>query len=86
MPDHLEQETMSATVFLDTPMEDESKIECAEAKLIGDIAWVIPDGDGQECVIPQSNVTGVTGDDVEQMVDEVEYAGGRITELVTRLS
>lgn len=37
-------------------------------------------------VIPVSNVTGVTGDDVEQDIEEVEFPGGRVTELVTSLS
>ncbi|WP_306059308.1 hypothetical protein [Natronococcus wangiae] len=77
---------MSTTVFLDTPMDDERSIECEEIKVIGNIVWARPDGDGQEIVIPLSNVTGVTGDAVEQEIEEVEYPGGRVTELVTRLS
>lgn len=76
---------MSVTVFLDSPMGDDDSIECAEAKLMGDVVWTSME-DGQERVVPLSNVTGLESDDVEQEVDEVEYPGGRITELVTRLS
>ncbi|MFC6989010.1 hypothetical protein ACFQJD_10300 [Haloplanus sp. GCM10025708] len=76
---------MSATVFLETPLDDEHKIECAEAKIVGDVVLATPDGDGKDRVIPVSNVTGVTGDEVEQDVEEVEFPGGRVTELITYL-
>jgi len=77
---------MGATVFLDSPMGDESRIECETAKIMGNVVWAVSDGDGGERVIPLGNVAGVAGDVVEQEVDEVEYPGGRVTELVTRLS
>lgn len=77
---------MSATVFLDTPMGGDSEIECEEVTVMGDVVWVVPEGIGRERIIPMSNVTGVAGDEVEQEVEAVEYAGGRVTELVTRLS
>lgn len=77
---------MGTTVFLDTPMNDETEIDCESAKLMGNIVWAISDGNGPERVIPVSNVTGIEGDVVEQEVEEVEYPGGRVTELVTRLS
>jgi len=77
---------MSATVFLDSPMDDDASIECATAKVMGNVVWAVPEGDGRERVIPLSNVTGLAGDVVEQEVDEVEYPGGRVTELVTHLS
>ncbi|TYL36767.1 hypothetical protein CV102_21070 [Natronococcus pandeyae] len=67
-------------------MDDRHEIECEEAKVIGNVVWATPAHDGQEVVVPLSNVAGVTGDAVEQEIDEVEYPGGRITELVTRLS
>lgn len=68
---------MGATVFLDTPMDGDSKIECEVAKMIGDVVWAIPEDDAQERVIPLSNVTGVAGDDVEQEIDKIEFSGGR---------
>ncbi|MFB6224495.1 MAG: hypothetical protein ABEH86_12595 [Haloarcula sp.] len=77
---------MGATVFLDSPMDGNSRITCATAKIMGNIVWAIPEGDERERVIPLSNVTGLSGDVVEQEVDEVEYPGGRVTELVTHLS
>ncbi|MFC4438512.1 MULTISPECIES: hypothetical protein [Natrialbaceae] len=80
------EDAMSTTVFLETPMDDRHEIECEEAKVIGNIVWASPANDGQEIVVPLSNVSGVTGDAVEQKIDEVEYPGGRVTELVTRLS
>lgn len=77
---------MSPTVFLDTPMDDEQQLECETVQLMGDVVWASPDGDRQERVIPLANVTGVTGDEVTQEIEEVEFPGGRVTELVTRLS
>ncbi|QIO24165.1 hypothetical protein [Haloarcula sp. JP-L23] len=74
---------MGATVFLETPMDDEESFECEEAKIIGDIVWATPADDGQERVIPLSNITGVTGDVVEQEIESLEAPGGRFTELVT---
>lgn len=77
---------MSVTVFLETPLDDERKIDCAEAKIVGDVVWATPADGGRERVIPVSNVTGVTGDQVEQDIEEVEFPGGRVTELITSLS
>lgn len=77
---------MSATVFLDTPIGDQDRIDCEEARVIGELVWAIPEDGDRETVIPLSNVTGVEGDAVEQEIEEVEFPGGRITELVTDLS
>ncbi|WP_336329811.1 hypothetical protein [Haloarcula sp. CGMCC 1.2071] len=77
---------MSATVFLDSSMDGDTSIECTTAKVMGNVVWAVPEDDGRERVVPLSNVTGLAGDVVEQEVDEVEYPGGRVTELVTHLS
>lgn len=77
---------MSTTVFLETPVDDRHEIKCEEAKVTGNVVWATLAQDGREIVVPLSNVAGVTGDAVEQEIDEVEYPGGRVTELVTRLS
>ena len=75
---------MAATVFLQEPLGDgKDRIECEDVKVIGEIVWATPDGDGQETVIPLSNVSGVTGDTVKQEVEALEAPGGRFTELVT---
>lgn len=75
---------MSATVFLESPIaDDESRIECEEAKIIGNLVWATPEGESRETVVPLSNVTGVTGDAVEQEIETLESPGGQFTELVT---
>jgi hypothetical protein len=77
---------MSATVFVDNPIGgDEMRIDCEEVRVIGELVWATPE-DGQETVVPLSNVTGIKGDVVEQEVEEVESPGGRINELVTDIS
>lgn len=76
---------MSPTVFLDTPMDGNQQLECETVQLLGDVVWASPD-DGQERVIPLANVTGVTGAEVTQEIEEVEFPGGRVTELVTHIS
>lgn len=77
---------MGATVFLSDPMGDAAEIECESVKLMGNVVWAVSDGERPERVVPVSNVTGIAGDVVEQEVEEVEYPGGRVTELVTHLS
>lgn len=77
---------MSVTVYLDAPMDDEHTIECETAQMMGDVVWATPEGTGKERVIPLRNVTGITGASVDQEIEEVEFSGGRVTELVTRLS
>jgi len=75
---------MAATVYLQEPLGDgEHRIECEDVKVIGEIVWATPDGDGQETVIPLSNVSGISGDNVTQEVEALEAPGGRFTELVT---
>lgn len=77
---------MGATVFVDSPIgRDEVRIDCEEARVVGDLVWAIPD-DGQQTVIPLSNVTGIKGELVEQEVEQIESPGGRFTELVTDIS
>lgn len=55
-----------------------------DVRIIGNIAWASIEG--QETVVPLSNVTGVEGDTAEQEVQDIESLGGRYTELVTDLS
>ncbi|MEF8913290.1 hypothetical protein [Natronomonas sp.] len=77
---------MGATVFVDSPIGgDEVRIDCEEARVVGDLVWAIPD-DGEQTVIPLSNVTGIKGELVEQEVEQIESPGGRFTELVTDIS
>ena len=76
---------MSPTVFLDRPMGDATEIECTEVTVAGDLLRAT-DTDGGRTVVPLSNVAGVTGGEVTHDVEAVEYAGGRITEPVTRVS
>lgn len=77
---------MSATVYLNEPIaDDESRIECTEVKIIGDVVWATPD-EGQETIIPLSNVTGVRGDTVEQEIEAIEAPGGQFTELITDIA
>jgi hypothetical protein len=77
---------MGATVHLDKPIDGAQRIDCEEVKMMGEIVWATPADDAGERVIPISNVTGVDGDQVEQDIEEIEYQGGRMTKLVTRLS
>jgi hypothetical protein len=78
---------MSATVFLEEPLgEHEHRIDCEEVKIIGDLAWASPADQSQEIVLPLSNVSGVTGDSVEQEIEAIEAPGGRFTELITDIS
>jgi len=75
---------MGATVFLKESVgEATDEIECEDVKIIGEIVWVTPKGDMQETVIPIANVTGVSGDSVEQEIEAIEAPGGQFTELVT---
>lgn len=76
---------MSVTVFLDTAMDGTETIDCEEAKLVGDVLFAeSADGDRTR-VVPMGNVAGVEGDDVEKTIESLEYEGGRVTELVTRV-
>jgi len=78
---------MSATLSLEEPMRaDEYSIDCETIRVLGEVVRATPADDGQELVVPLSNVTGMTGDVVEQEIDEIESPGGRFTELVTKLS
>jgi hypothetical protein len=74
---------MGATVYLENPMGDEGRIECEEAKIIGDIVWASSEDGGQQRIVPLSNVTGVSGDTVEQEIEALEAPGGQFTELIT---
>lgn len=74
---------MGATVFLENPMGDEQIIECEEAKIMGNVVWASPVGIGRERVIPLTNVTGVSGDSVEQEIEALDAPGGQFTELIT---
>lgn len=76
---------MSATVFLDTPIDGTETLECDAVKLIGDVLVAQPAGSDRRTVVPMRNVAGVEGDDIEKTIEAVEYEGGRVTELVTRI-
>lgn len=78
---------MSATVFVDDPIGgSESRIECTEVRIIGDLVWAIPIEGKRETIVPLSNVVGVEGDQIEQQIETIESPGGQFTELVTDLS
>lgn len=76
---------MAATVFLDTPLDGEQTINCETAKLVGDVLLAETSEDRTR-VVPMSNVAGVDGTEVEKTIEAVEYEGGRVTELVTRIA
>lgn len=81
------RERMTATLYLDEPLgEDDTEIDCKEARIRGDVVWLTPTDGSRETVVPLANVTGLRGDDVDQEIDEIESPGGRFTELVTSLS
>jgi hypothetical protein len=78
---------MTATVFLDEPIADgEHRLDCEDVRVIGNLLWATTESGGRETVVPLENVTGVTGDVVEQEVEEIETTGGLFTELVTDIS
>lgn len=74
---------MGATVYLDTPMDGQEAIEGAQARIVGEVVWIYPHDTDRKHVVPLSNVTGVESDEVDQEIEEVEYPGGRFTEVVT---
>ncbi len=76
---------MSVTVFLDTAIDGEQTLECETAKLVGEVVLAEPVDSDRTTVVPIGNVAGVDGDDVQKTIEAVEYEGGRVTELVTRL-
>lgn len=76
---------MSATLCLDTPIDGEHEIECEKIKVMGDLVWATPKDDDRERVVPLSNVTGVSGETVEQEIEVIEAPGGQFTELVTEI-
>lgn len=76
---------MSVTVFLDTAIDGEQTLECDEARLVGEVVLTEPVDSDRTQVIPIGNVAGVEGDEIEKTIDAVEYEGGRMTELVTRI-
>jgi hypothetical protein len=76
---------MAATVFLDTALDGEQTIECETAKLVGDVLLAETGDEDSTRVVPMRNVAGVDGSEVEKTIEAVEYEGGRMTELVTRI-
>ncbi|MFC7200921.1 hypothetical protein [Halospeciosus flavus] len=75
---------MSATLFLDEPLDDRQRIDCEEVRILGNVAWATVSD--EEVVVPLSNVAGIEGETVDQRVDELDSPGGRYTELVTDVS
>jgi hypothetical protein len=77
-------DAMGATVFLENPIaEQEYRIDCEEVRVVGDLVWATPEGESGETVVPLSNVTGITGEAVQQEIEVLESPGGQFTELVT---
>lgn len=76
---------MSVTVYLDTTLDGTETLDCAEAKLVGELLLAEPADSDRTQVIPLRNVAGVEGDGVEKQIDAVEYEGGRMNELVVRV-
>ncbi|MFC7072375.1 hypothetical protein ACFQJ7_14965 [Halovenus rubra] len=76
---------MTATVFLDTPMDGTQTLECETAKLVGDVLLAEATDSDRKQVVPMQNVAGIDGDDVEKRIEAVEYEGGRMNELVTTI-
>ncbi|SDJ55918.1 hypothetical protein SAMN05216226_10553 [Halovenus aranensis] len=75
---------MSVTVHLDTPLDGSETLDCESVKLVGDVL-LAESADDRTRVVPMGNVAGVEGDEVEKAIEAVEYEGGRVTELVTRV-
>ncbi|MFP4627079.1 MAG: hypothetical protein ACLFNI_10875 [Natronomonas sp.] len=77
---------MTATMFLEAPMDGESAIECSHVKIFGNCV-IASAGDGdREFVVPLSNVTGMSGVEIDRDIEEIEFSGGRATDVVTTLS
>lgn len=76
---------MSPEVHLDRSIEGRETIACDEARVAGETLLASFEEDEKTWLIPLSNVVGVVGEAVEHEIDEVEYPGGRITDLVTCL-
>lgn len=57
-----------------------------EVRILGAIIWATPEGERQEPIVSLSNVSGVTGDSVEQEIEAIESPGGQYPELVTDVS
>lgn len=77
---------MTATLFLEAPMDGEGAIECDRVKIFGNcVSASARDGD-REFVVPLSNVTGMSGVQIERDIEEIEFSGGRATDVVTTLS
>ncbi|MFC7167105.1 hypothetical protein [Halospeciosus flavus] len=65
---------MSATLFLDEPLDDRQRIDCEEVRILGNVAWATVSD--EEVVVPLSNVAGIEGETVDQRVDELDSPGG----------
>ena len=77
---------MSVTVYLDAAVDGDHEIECTAATIVRDVVRLTPRDADRERVVPLDNVTGIAGDEVDHEIEEIEFPGGRATELVTRLS
>ncbi|ERG88790.1 MAG: hypothetical protein J07HX5_00936 [halophilic archaeon J07HX5] len=77
---------MSVTVYLDAAVDGDHELECTAATILRDVVRLMPRDTDQERVVPLDNVTGIDGDEVTHEIEEIEFPGGRATELVTRLS
>lgn len=77
---------MSVTVYLKAAVDGDHELVCTEATILRDVVRLTPRDTDSELVVPLDNVTGIAGDDVAHEIDEIEFPGGRATELVTRLS
>jgi len=77
---------MGTTVYLEMSMGDRQTVDCEAVEVGSDVVWARPREDDSEGVVPLSNVAAIRGDNAEKGIDETEYHGGRMTELVTYLS
>jgi hypothetical protein len=77
---------MGVTVFLESAMDGDHEIECTDATIVRDVVRLTPRDERRDRVVPLDNVTGIAGDSVTNEIEEIEFPGGRATELVTQLS
>lgn len=77
---------MTATLFLEVPMDGDSAIECDHGRTFGNCVSATTKDADRELVVPLSNVTGMSGIDIERDIEAIEFAGGRATDVVTKLS
>lgn len=76
---------MSPTIHLESPIDGHESLECNELQLVRDLAIAHGSELGDRLVVPLGNVTGIASEAVAHEVDEIEFSGGRMTEVVTTI-